>query len=123
MTSDWYPIVDSGLCKDNCFVCLHFCPQKVFAKDGTKVKVTKPDACLKGCNSCEGLCPVHAISFISARTIDIDGIKVGIDGMDAAFSRHPGDFEGAYREICEHNYIPMEAAEKFKESLRKEFEK
>ena len=69
MTNDWFPLIDNNKCEDNCFKCLNFCPQKVFDKDSSKVKVIEPDKCLKDCNSCEELCPKKAISFIKTRVI------------------------------------------------------
>jgi NAD-dependent dihydropyrimidine dehydrogenase PreA subunit len=116
MTNDWYPIIDNNKCKDNCFKCLNFCPQKVFNKNLSKVKVIEPNKCLKDCNSCEELCPTKSISFIKSRTIEINGIKVGINGLDNALTKN--NFESAFKFIQKHNYIPTNAIEDYKKTLK-----
>ncbi|MEM4267862.1 MAG: ferredoxin family protein [Candidatus Woesearchaeota archaeon] len=121
MTCDWRPIIDTGRCKDQCFACAKFCPQRVYSLNGPKPTVTNPNACVKGCDACRKVCPEGAISFISTRTLTVDGVEVGILGLDDALKKN--DFESAFNELCKFNYIPKEARMKLKEAVRKEFEK
>jgi len=53
------PIINKEKCK-GCFTCVEVCPVEVFAKDGEKAKVAKPDACI-GCRACEVQCSEGAI--------------------------------------------------------------
>ncbi|MBT3407137.1 hypothetical protein HN415_00480 [Candidatus Woesearchaeota archaeon] len=119
MTNDWYPIIDNNKCTDSCFKCLNFCPQQVFNKDQLKVKVTQSDKCLKDCNSCEELCTTEAISFIKSRTIEIKGIKVGINALEVALKQN--NFESAFSFIKKHNYIPKDAIDDYKKVIEKLF--
>ena len=121
MSSDWYPIIDEGKCMDNCYKCYNFCPQKVFVKKDSKAAVKNPDACLKGCDSCKDICPVQAICFIMTRTVDVDGVKVGIIGLDEIFHNNKGDFDTAFKQICQRNYVPEEMKIPLKTALKKEF--
>ncbi len=48
---------------DKCTVtgtCIDVCPVGVFAKNGDKVEVVNPDACIQ-CRACEVSCPAKAI--------------------------------------------------------------
>lgn len=123
MTKDWFPTIDSGRCKKDCYICINFCPHKVYAKEKNITLVSKPDKCISGCNNCKKICPEKAISFISARQIEIDGMKIGINGLDDAFSKYPDNFDAAYEEIKKHNYIPKDIENKFREAVRMEFDR
>jgi len=123
MTADWYPTIDTGKCKDSCFACVTFCPHKAYEKQGKKPIVANPDACIKGCDSYKTVCPVEAIAFLSTRMITVDGVRIGIDGLDEAVKKHKDDFDAALEEICSSNYVPQDIIDKFKKAIRKEFEK
>jgi NAD-dependent dihydropyrimidine dehydrogenase PreA subunit len=122
MATGWYPRVDEGKCRDSCFQCIRFCKNKVFAQHGPKAAVERPDNCVKGCDSCAKVCPVGAITFITTRVIMIDSQEVGIVGLDDVFSRVK-DFDAAFKELELLNYIPEGAHERYRDALRKEFEK
>jgi len=119
MAKDWFPIIDIGRCQDDCFKCLNFCPQQVYEKNGSKPKVENPDSCLKDCDACKPICPKQAISFITTRTVEIDGQQVGINGLDQAMEK--ASFEEAFELVKQLNYIPKDAESKYKETIRKEF--
>ena len=51
--------IDYKKCKTHC-ICLDVCPQGVFEKQGDKVVVVHPEACI-GCRACEASCPEDAI--------------------------------------------------------------
>lgn len=121
MTQNWHPTIDTGRCKDDCLACVRFCPQKVYESDGKRPIIKEPDKCLEGCDSCKDICPENAISFLTTEMLEIDGMQVGINGMSEAFKRD--DFESAFEEIKKNNYIPEGAVDKYKEALKKEFEK
>lgn len=53
------PTIDIKKCK-GCFTCVEICPVGVFAKDGKKSKVAKPNECI-GCRACEVQCSEGAI--------------------------------------------------------------
>ncbi|MEM2937470.1 MAG: ferredoxin family protein [Candidatus Bathyarchaeia archaeon] len=59
---EWYPKIDYNLCT-GCGVCMEFCPNHVFKKNGEKVVVAQPYDCSVGCKACAQRCPVGAISF------------------------------------------------------------
>jgi len=118
MTKDWFPIIDSR-CVDDCFKCLNFCPQKVYEKNDAKPVVSNPDACLQDCDSCKDICPENAISFITARVVDIDGQQVGIIGLDEALQKE--NIDDAIILIKEYNYIPKEAVPSYIKAIEKEF--
>ncbi len=121
MAADWFPVIDSGKCMDDCFKCFNFCPQKVFEKQGKKTVVGNPDACLEGCDSCRPICPKDAISFIKSRVIEIDGTRTGITGLENALAMD--DFDEAFAFIKEHNYVPEEIEDRYREAVRKEFDR
>lgn len=123
MASDWYPVIDTGKCIDNCFACEKFCPQKVFEKEGMRPVVGNPDLCLKDCDSCKSVCPADAITFISTTMIEVDGIQVGIEGLNDAFEKHRDDFDAAFGEISKKNYFPENAKDRFRSAIKREFEK
>ncbi|MFH1751925.1 MAG: 4Fe-4S binding protein [archaeon] len=54
------PYIDYALC-DVCSTCIDVCPVQVFAKEGGKVVVKNPNACI-GCRACEVSCPKQAIT-------------------------------------------------------------
>ncbi|MBN2422060.1 hypothetical protein JXB41_02440 [Candidatus Woesearchaeota archaeon] len=120
MSKNWFPTIDSGRCKEECMICVNFCPKKVFEKK-EKAIVKNPHNCLENCNACEKICPEKAISFLKTCQIEINGIKIGINGMNEAFEKYPTDFEKAFKEIEEKNYLPDAVKEKFKEAVKKEF--
>jgi NAD-dependent dihydropyrimidine dehydrogenase PreA subunit len=122
MATGWYPRVDEGKCKDNCLMCVRFCKKAVFGKHGAKAAVERPDNCIKGCDSCTKICPAGAIAFITTRVIDIDGQEVGIAGLDDVFTRAK-DFDTAFRELEQMNYIPAGAKERYREALLREYKK
>jgi NAD-dependent dihydropyrimidine dehydrogenase PreA subunit len=122
MATGWYPRVDESRCKDSCFMCIRFCKKAVFERHGTKAAVERPDSCIKGCDSCAKICPERAITFITTRIIDIDGQEVGITGLDDVFSRMK-DFEAAFKELEQLNYIPTGAKERYRGALLREFRK
>jgi 2-oxoglutarate ferredoxin oxidoreductase subunit delta len=47
-------------CK-GCEICVAYCPKAVLEMEGGKVKVARPDDCIK-CNLCELRCPDFAIT-------------------------------------------------------------
>ena len=53
------PVINSKKCT-KCGTCVEICPVGVFAKEGDKVIVKNPDACI-GCRACEVQCPEEAI--------------------------------------------------------------
>jgi NAD-dependent dihydropyrimidine dehydrogenase PreA subunit len=61
---EWYPKINYDLCT-SCEVCLNFCHNEVFTKDGDKVVVSQPYNCLVGCKACAPLCTAGAITFPS----------------------------------------------------------
>lgn len=61
---DWYPRIDYELC-NGCGVCVKFCHDNVYEKQGDKVIIARPYDCLVGCESCRPRCPTGAISFPS----------------------------------------------------------
>ncbi|MFH0875397.1 MAG: arsenite methyltransferase [archaeon] len=119
MSKDWFPRIDDARCKKDCFICINFCPQKVYKKEHGIAIVTYPEKCIKNCNSCENICPQKAISFVKTKYIKIDSVEVGIAGLDEAFSKDR--FDEAFALIKEKNYIPIAAIDKFKDVLKKEF--
>lgn len=54
------PFIDYGKCKA-CSTCIDVCPVSVFAKEGSKVVVKKPEECIQ-CRACEVSCPEKAIT-------------------------------------------------------------
>ncbi|MBS7631310.1 ferredoxin family protein [Candidatus Bathyarchaeota archaeon] len=63
---EWYPKIDYNLCT-GCGVCVDFCHDNVYDRQGDKVVVARPYNCLVGCESCRPRCPVGAISFPSRK--------------------------------------------------------
>lgn len=55
-------LIKEEWCK-GCAICVEFCPEKVLAMDGNKVKIVDLGAC-KGCTICELMCPDFAISVV-----------------------------------------------------------
>ena len=53
------PTIDYKKCT-SCGTCADTCPVQVFAKEGGKVVVKKPQDCI-GCKACEVSCPAKAI--------------------------------------------------------------
>lgn len=117
----WHPTIDTSRCVDDCFKCLHFCPQGVFEKKGKRPIVANPEKCLEGCDSCEHICPEGAITFLTNDAIVVDGVEVGLKGIDKAFEQP--DFEHAFDEIRKNNYIPEGALEKFRNALKQKYKK
>jgi len=60
----WYPSVDEDKC-NGCRICFQFCQQGVYTWDEKNniAKVDRPFNCVVGCNGCENLCAIGAISF------------------------------------------------------------
>ena len=54
-------VIREGWCK-GCGICVAFCPKKVLALQGGKVKAVTPDDCI-GCRMCELRCPDFAIEI------------------------------------------------------------
>mgnify|MGYP006277641441 CR=1 FL=1 len=52
--------VNTGWCK-GCEICVAFCPKDVLEMEGGKVKVARPEHCIK-CMLCELRCPDFAIT-------------------------------------------------------------
>ena len=123
MPQNWFPTIDIGRCKADCFICINFCPNKVFKKEKGLTVVAHPNKCIQGCDNCKKICPEKAISFITTRQIEIEGLKIGINGMDEAFEKFPDDFEKAFKKIEKNNYIPEGSKQIYKRTIRKEFEK
>jgi NAD-dependent dihydropyrimidine dehydrogenase PreA subunit len=67
----WFPTIDEEMC-NGCRVCFQFCQHGVYTWDEKNniVKVHGPVNCVVGCNGCESLCAVGAISFP-----DLDSIQ------------------------------------------------
>jgi NAD-dependent dihydropyrimidine dehydrogenase PreA subunit len=120
MADGWYPIIDEGRCKDNCFLCMRFCPKGVYAEHGPKPIVKYPDRCLKGCTGCEPVCPHKAIQFLTTEFVLINGIQVGLNGLDLL--RTEKDFESAWVKIQVLNYIPEAGREEYRRVLKGMFE-
>lgn len=118
MAKDWFPSIDAR-CKKECMICINFCPKRVFSKENGSTVVSKPDNCVTGCKSCEKICPENAITFISTRVITIDGVPVGVIGLDEALKEN--DFEKAFNIIHERNYIPSGMLDSFRASIRNEY--
>ena len=53
------PYIDYSKCTA-CGTCIDVCPVGVFEKEGDKVVVKNPDACIQ-CRACEVSCPEKAI--------------------------------------------------------------
>lgn len=64
----WYPTINYALCTD-CGICVEFCHDHVYEKQGDKVVVARPYDCLVSCESCRPRCPVDAISFPSRKEL------------------------------------------------------
>ncbi|MGQ9551941.1 MAG: 4Fe-4S dicluster domain-containing protein [Candidatus Bathycorpusculaceae bacterium] len=60
----WFPTIDHDLCT-GCGICVEFCHEHVYEKQGDKALVARPYDCLVSCESCRPRCPVGAISFPS----------------------------------------------------------
>ena len=61
---DWFPTINYASCNNECNVCLDFCPNGVYIRDGdSRIIVKNPYNCMVGCNGCETICPGKAISF------------------------------------------------------------
>jgi len=60
----WYPTIDDEKC-NGCQVCFQFCQNGVYTWDEKNniAKVDRPFNCVVGCNGCENLCAMRAISF------------------------------------------------------------
>ena len=60
-----YPVLDRDRCA-GCGRCLKVCDQDVFSFGLlSKVpKVSHPERCLDGCDSCVRLCPAKALTFM-----------------------------------------------------------
>jgi len=54
------PVIDYKKCT-SCGTCINVCPVGVFVKEGEKIVVKKPEACLQ-CRACEVSCPQKAIT-------------------------------------------------------------
>jgi 2-oxoglutarate ferredoxin oxidoreductase subunit delta len=52
--------VNLAWCK-GCEICVAFCPKNCLEMEGGKVKVARPEDCIK-CNFCELRCPDFAIT-------------------------------------------------------------
>ncbi len=65
---EWYPTIDYDKCTA-CDVCVDFCHDNVYDKQGDKVVVARPYDCLVSCESCRSRCPVEAISFPSRKDL------------------------------------------------------
>lgn len=52
--------VNTGWCK-GCEICVAFCPKDVLVMEGGKVKVARPEQCIR-CMLCELRCPDFAIT-------------------------------------------------------------
>ena len=61
---NWNPEVDKNKCI-GCGLCVTTCGRGVYKFDyvSKKTKVTNPNNCLVGCQTCANLCPAKAISF------------------------------------------------------------
>lgn len=55
------PVIDYKKCKA-CGSCIEICPMGVFKKEGNKVVVKNPEACI-GCRACETQCSAEAIKI------------------------------------------------------------
>ncbi len=53
------PYIDYKKC-NACGTCIEVCPVEVFAKEGNRVVVKKPQDCIQ-CRACEVSCPTKAI--------------------------------------------------------------
>jgi len=60
----WHPSIDEEKC-NGCQACFQFCQQGVYTWDEKNniAKVDRPFNCVVGCNGCENLCAIGAISF------------------------------------------------------------
>ncbi len=123
MSQNWFPTIDTGRCKADCFICINFCPKKVFKKENKLAVVADPNKCIQGCDNCKKICPEKAIAFITTKQVEVEGLKVGVNGMDEAFEKYPDDFDKAFARIRDLNYIPESSIDVFKNVLYKEFEK
>lgn len=122
MTYDWFPVIDEYKCKENCFACFKFCPQKVYEKEKLKPIVKNPQYCIKGCDSCKKICPNGAITFATTKMVDVGGLMVGIVGLEAVFAKYKNNFPAAFEELKKLNYIPNKAEDIYKDALKKEFD-
>ena len=57
-----YPVIDYKKCKTS-KICMEVCPVDVFALEGDKMVVKKPEECI-GCRACEVQCPNQAIKIV-----------------------------------------------------------
>jgi NAD-dependent dihydropyrimidine dehydrogenase PreA subunit len=64
----WHPTINHDLCT-GCGICVDFCHEHVYEKQGDKAVVARPYDCLVGCESCRPRCPVGAISFPSRQEL------------------------------------------------------
>ena len=67
----WFPMLDGEAC-DGCGSCIRLCSGRALAmgQDG-KAYVKDQWKCVVGCNSCETLCKVHAITFPPRDMLDM----------------------------------------------------
>ena len=114
-------MVESGLCKADCYLCVNFCPQKVFTKEQGACRVLFPDKCIAGCSSCQKVCRENAISFPAAPGIRIDGVELGLSGFDEAMRAEAP--EQAFEMLDKHNYLPPAIREKVKQAVAEEFKR
>lgn len=56
------PVIDYKKCI-SCGNCVNICPVGVYASEGKKVVVKKPDVCVE-CRACEVSCPQEAIKVV-----------------------------------------------------------
>jgi len=61
---DWHPKIDESRCI-GCGLCVTTCGRGVYKFDykNKKSKVSNPNNCLVGCQTCANLCPMKSISF------------------------------------------------------------
>lgn len=64
----WFPTIDYEKCT-RCGVCVEFCHQKVYSREGDRPEVTGPYRCIIGCTGCQGKCEAGAISFPNMRKL------------------------------------------------------
>jgi len=91
----WYPVLDKERCIE-CGKCHDFCLFGVYAIEGKRVTVVRPENCKNNCPACARMCPSRAIIFPKYEKSPING------GLAEEELFNPQEMDELYKERLRH---------------------